>query len=273
MGEQMERSPALAAPGSKNCSGLIASSTITTRGREAGKVQVLSDKEANELCERYLPLAHKTAGLYTGRGVAPDEVRSASVAGLFEASRRYDPLRGPFGPYAKLWCKGEITALFKDANRHRADSLSKPAFEEESDGESFFDRFVADEATPAFTPDLSGLTEKEQRVVLGRAEGETLTEAGRALNLSAERVRQIETRAHNKLRKTKDGYPLGVAPRDHEARRFRDEYLACNGKFSALKHRRGYRKPSRELLPFRAVTYPCRSFSKAEIKAYERGEL
>ena len=137
MWEQGERNPVLAAPGSNDIGGLIAN----TSGREAEKVQVLSDEEANELCEKYLPLAYRTAGLYMGRGIAPDEVRSASLDGLFKASRRYDPQRGPFGPYARLWCKGEIRALFKPGKDAlgRSSSLNIPAFKDDDDGESFLD--------------------------------------------------------------------------------------------------------------------------------------
>jgi RNA polymerase sigma factor (sigma-70 family) len=225
----------LAAPGSNDIGGLIAN----TSGREAEKVQVLSDEEANELCEKYLPLAYRTAGLYMGRGVAPDEVRSASVAGLFEASRRYDPQRGPFGPYARLWCKGEISALFKDAKRHRADRLDSPAFKEDKDGESFLDRFLIDESAPAFTPDLSVLSDKERRIVLGRAAGESLSETGKALDLSAERVRQLQVSAFSKLR-VDDPVKVG----DLDARLFCDEYKKYGGNFPSLKHRSGYSKPN-----------------------------
>ena len=40
-----------------------------------------------------------------------------------------------------------------------------------------------------------------------------------------------------------------VAPGDHRARRFRDEYSACKGKFNSLQHPKRYVKPSREFLP------------------------
>jgi RNA polymerase sigma factor (sigma-70 family) len=247
--QEVGRNPVLAAPGSNECRGLIASSTTRTSGREAGKVQVLSHEEANELCERYLPLAYKTASLYMGRGVAPDELRSASVAGLFEASRRYDPQRGPFGPYAKLWCKAEILALFKPGKDAlgRSSSLNIPAFKQDSEGESFLDRYVTDESTPGFTPDVSDLTEKERRIVSGRAGGETLSETGEAVNLSAERVRQIETGATEKLRTVK-GNIARACIRD-------------------LLNRRGYQKASRQLLAFRSVKYPCRSYTPEEIAA------
>jgi RNA polymerase sigma factor (sigma-70 family) len=252
--QEVGRNPVLAAPGSNECRGLIASSTTRTSGREAGKVQVLSHEEANELCERYLPLAYKTAGLYMGRGVAPDELRSASVAGLFEASRRYDPQRGPFGPYAKLWCKGQILALFKPGKDAlgRSSSLNIPAFKDDSDGESFLDRYVTDETTPGLNPDVSDLSEKERRVILGRVSGETLSETGKALDLSPERVRQIEVRASDRLRKSKG--------------------CVARGAISDLVKRRGYRKPyfnfrSLEDKRLKQTKYPGRHYSKAEIEA------
>jgi len=197
MGQQMERSPVLAAPRSKDIGGLLASSTTTTSGR---------------------------TGLYMGRGIAPDELRSASVAGLSEASRRYDPQRGPFGPYARLWCRGEILACFKPGKDAlgRSSSLNIPVFKDDDEGESFLDR-VPDESAPGLNPDVSDLTEKERRVVLGLVSGETLEETGKDLNLSAERIRQLRVRASDKLRKSKGS--------------------AARGAISDLVRRRGYEKP------------------------------
>jgi hypothetical protein len=58
---EMERSPALAAPGSNDFTGLIANSTAHTIGSEAEKFQALPDDQANNLCKRYRPLALKIA--------------------------------------------------------------------------------------------------------------------------------------------------------------------------------------------------------------------
>jgi hypothetical protein len=66
MGEQMERSPVLAAPGSNDIGGLIASATYEKGGSEVCNFQGLSD-EATNLCEGYLPLAYKMAGRYRNR--------------------------------------------------------------------------------------------------------------------------------------------------------------------------------------------------------------
>ena len=72
------------------------------------KMQTIS---ANDICHS----PYKTAGQYRDRGIDPDELSSASLAGLVLASRKYDPQRGSFGVYAKFWMKGQIRALFKPA--------------------------------------------------------------------------------------------------------------------------------------------------------------
>jgi DNA-directed RNA polymerase specialized sigma subunit len=170
-----------------------------------------------------------------------------------------------FGAYARYWIRGEITSLFKQQARN---PLAKA---EPIEQWSERQKHECDERVAA--PDLTELTPKERTVIEGRSCDQSLGAIGKDLGISAERVRQIQNKAQTKLRKTKENYPLRIPPRDHEARRFRDEYLACKGNASALSRRRGYRQPSRELLPFRSITYPCRTFSKAEIEAYERGEL
>ena len=81
-GEEMERSPVLGAPGSNDYCGLIAGSTNAKSGSEASNFQGLSNEDANDLCERYLPLAYKMAGKYRNRGVDPKELQSASQWGL-----------------------------------------------------------------------------------------------------------------------------------------------------------------------------------------------
>src|SRR5690242_14207204 len=187
MWEQQRRNPVLAAPGSKNYTGLIAR-TISNGGSEAYNFQALSDEKANDLCERYLPLAYKTAGKYEDRGIDLDDLQSAGLAGLVKASRRYDPQRGPFGPYAKFFINGEINALFKKKKTNKEILVEEPISELE----------IAPVELPKV--DLEKLTPTEHRVVTGRAAGETLKEVGSDLGISAERARQIESRATEKLR-------------------------------------------------------------------------
>jgi RNA polymerase sigma factor (sigma-70 family) len=174
--------------------------------------------------------------------------------GLVLAAKRFNPDRGiAFGGYAKFWIKGQILELFKpkaDA-LNRSASLDAPA-KENDDRDSKLD-LVPDDSEPTVSIDLGTLSERERGIFEARLEGKTLGEIGAGLGVSRERVRQINERAVKKVRKTK-GNIARACIRD-------------------LVNRRGHRKPSRRLLPFRSVTYPCRSFSKAEIEAYERGEL
>jgi DNA-binding CsgD family transcriptional regulator len=228
--------PALGAPGPNNYTGLLASSTINNGGSQVCDFQGISDDEANNLCKRYLPLAYKTATKHRDRGIDEDDLLFASLAGLGLASRRYDPQRGPFGPYAKLFMKGEITALFNKKKSRKEVLVEHPIGEQE----------IAPPELPLVN--LEGLSPTERHVAAGRAEGKTLREIGAELGFSPERARQIETRATEKLRTGK-----GNVAR------------AC---IRELVNRRGYQKCSRQLLAFRSVKYPGRSYTPEEIAAF-----
>jgi RNA polymerase sigma factor (sigma-70 family) len=256
-GDEREN-PALGAPGSNNYSGLIATSTSESLGANVHNLQVLSDEDANDLCLSYQPLAFSIAGQYFNKGIELDELRSAALLGLLKASRKFDPIRGvPFGAYAAHWIKGEVRALFKpkaDAmGLGRSDSLHAPAFtEEDSDGNTKLD-LVTDDSEPPKTVDLGGLTERERFIVDARLDDKTLDQIGNDLNISAERVRQLDDRGVEKVKRTK-GNVARACIRD-------------------LLKRRGYKKPSRAPIPFRAVKYPCRSCTAEEIAAVSVHQL
>ena len=200
MWEEIERSPALAAPGSNNNAGLLANSTVEKIGSEGGKVQVLSDDDANDLCERYKLLAFKIAGEYRNTGVELDDLRSAGLLGLTIASRKYDPTRGvPFGGYAHHWIRGQIRSLFK-SNSDLFSLRRRSLTVWHEDQERSHQRDVADESSPAIVLDLSALTERDRRIVEARDRGETLAEIGEGLGISAERVRQREVRARSQIK-------------------------------------------------------------------------
>jgi DNA-directed RNA polymerase sigma subunit (sigma70/sigma32) len=107
---EIERSPALAAPSFNDCVGLTATSTNLIVGEDDEDPQA-----ANDLCVKYLPLARSIAAGFTGRGIHYEDLYLAGRLGLVRASRKFDPDRGAFGPYARPWIKGEITRLFKPA--------------------------------------------------------------------------------------------------------------------------------------------------------------
>jgi DNA-directed RNA polymerase sigma subunit (sigma70/sigma32) len=148
-----------------------------------------------------------------------------------------------------LWIRGEITKLFKptaDAVAFgRSISLERPV---DSDEEFTLHDVIADERTESPCPDLGGLSDREKRVVVGTVAGETLKELGTELGVSQERVRQINVAGTKKLRKK----PGHIA-------------LAC---ILDLTKRRGYNKPSRQLLPYKERTYPPRTLSEEEVRAF-----
>jgi RNA polymerase sigma factor (sigma-70 family) len=235
------RSPVLAAPSFNDYIGLTASSTNLVVGEDDEETQA-----ANDLCEKYKPLALKIARRYRGLGISSDELQSAALLGLTVASRKFDPTRGAFGPYAKLWIKGELTRFFKptrDAMAFgRSELPSVPAIGDDQ---------ADDETVPAVTPDLSQLTEREKTILVGRSRGKTLSDLGSELGVSQERIRQIQAKATEKALTE-------------------DEKLTEKGKLKlirALLRRRGYRKPSRPLLPYSPRTYACHTYTQAETEA------
>ena len=236
MWEEIERSPALAAPGSNNFGGLIASSTTKEDGANDDELQV-----ANDLCEKYKPLVLNLAAKHAGKGIKFDELQAAGQLGLARALRKFDPDRGTtFGAYAKPWISGEITALFKrrpDALASKKPKSAKapeeyagPALsintrigeDEEGNTRTIADTLI-DELAPPVSINASDLTEKERRIVVACAEGETLATIGEAEGISGERVRQLHCQAQRKLNRGNN-----VA-------------LTC---IRSLLSRRGYRKPS-----------------------------
>lgn len=190
----IERSPLFAAPGFadikrlSNCTKLIGSDDAPFQAE-------------NNLCEKYLPLAHNLARKYRGRGVHDKDLSSAAELGLILASRKFDPAKGAFGPYAKFWITGEITKLFKPtADAVSFDTVSLDTRVITDDGEARPLHDLLPDAAPAIARDLSALSDRERDIVEARACGEGLKEIGEKLGISAERVRQVEARALPKIK-------------------------------------------------------------------------
>jgi RNA polymerase sigma factor (sigma-70 family) len=247
---EVERSPLLAAPGFNDCIGTN-SSTLIIDGEDDEETQA-----ANDLCERYRPLAFKIARGYRDRGVPLDDLRSAADLGLVLASRKFDPARGAFGPYAKLWIKGELTRLFKPAADAmafgRSESLKVPVRGDDDDRD--YQRDVAAPA-PTIMPDLSALAETDRCIIQSRLCGETLAEIGKALGISSERVRQRETRARSKIKGIIASECISDLTKREEAIRLPGEHTRREVDFrdrEPPKHGHLEPKPSRKILHHRA---------------------
>ena len=247
MGE-IGRSPVLAAPSFNNV--IAANSTTTKIGEDEDENQA---DEANDLCKRYRPLALKIASDYRGRGIHIEDLRSAADLGLVLASRRFDPARGAFGPYAKHWIAGEVKALFKGSNPlNTAQSLTVNYVDDDSSHQAD----VADASTPVVSLDLGALDETERSITQARASGETLKEIGKTLRCSAERIRQREVRARSKIRGIIASECLSDLTKRGEVIRHPGErtrgWAADFRDREPPKHTYREPKPSREILHHRA---------------------
>src|SRR5262249_31083053 len=142
---------------------------------------------ANDLCERYLPLAGKIARSYQGLGTSNDDLLSAAEAGLTFGSKRFDLNRGAFGPYVSFLIAGEITKLFKpttDALSREKLSLDAPLKSDDDDGAGSLHEVIPDDHPSGVNLDLTALNEREKHVLIGRAAGESLGDLGKELGVS-----------------------------------------------------------------------------------------
>ena len=198
---EMERSPALAAPGSNNYGNVGNRTSGPVGGISTEKNQALSNAQF-ALVASYLPLAWSLTKPYHGRGIDHDELRAGAENGLLHAALNFDPERGfHFPSYARPCIKGGILALFK---KRKIDALSISIETPISgkDGEyagTIGDRLVGPSIAPV-APDLSPLSETDRQIVQARESGETLREVGKQLGISSERVRQREVRARSQIR-------------------------------------------------------------------------
>lgn len=67
-----------------------------------------------ELLEAWLPMAHRIASRYHGKGEALEDLQQIAALGLLKAIKGYDPRRGAFEPYAVPTITGEIRRHFRD---------------------------------------------------------------------------------------------------------------------------------------------------------------
>jgi RNA polymerase primary sigma factor len=196
-----------------------------------------SDEAAvTRLVEANLRFVVSYAKRYRGLGVSFLDLIHEGNLGLIEAARRFDPSRNvKFITYAVWWVREAMMHVLADQtrafsfppklfgalhNRHEDVSLNDPIAGGSQDGAS---RQLADVLAQDAVPiedemihqsDLDELAEalrdldgKEREVVclrfgLDDDEPRTLQEIGDRLNLSRERVRQIESRAKEKLRRS-----------------------------------------------------------------------
>jgi RNA polymerase primary sigma factor len=202
------------------------------------RIQRERDQDAlTRLVEANLRFVVSYAKRYRGLGVSFLDLIHEGNLGLMEAARRFDPGRNvKFITYAVWWIRESMMHVLADQTRafsfppkmfatlhnaHEYVSLNEPIAAGARDGRprELADLLAAPDLVPiddemihrcdldeleAAMHDLDG---KEREVMrlrygLGDDEPRTLQEIGDRLHLSRERVRQIESRAKEKLRRS-----------------------------------------------------------------------
>ena len=113
----MDRVSVRSAPGKGTSVTMEKRISAHARPRRAGKVRKAGEPRVtrDEFIEGNLPLVHKLANRFRGRGVEYEELYAAGCVGLVKAVDRFEPERGLcFSTYAVPVILGEIRRLFRD---------------------------------------------------------------------------------------------------------------------------------------------------------------
>jgi RNA polymerase primary sigma factor len=214
---------------------------LTAEEERALGLRIQQDRDETaiaRLVEANLRFVVSYAKRYRGHGVSLLDLIHEGNLGLIEAARRFDPSRNvKFITYGVWWVRQAMMHVLADQTRafsfppklfatlhHGPEdiSLSEPVARGRADGrgELEFGDLLAQDGVPAIEDelihqadlddlaaallDLDGNEREVVRLRFGLEDDEprTLQEIGDRLHLSRERVRQIESRAKEKLRRS-----------------------------------------------------------------------
>ena len=190
------------------------------------------DRALHKLVLAYEPLVASMAHNLRSSGLSVEDAKQEARCGLLEAARRFDPNKGfRFGTYARWWMLSELSTymlankdILSSRRMKRKPKLLWPNFVSldapiTPDGESAAEIIPSDQDGPDLIAELaidgqrlqgrladalSSLGQREKLVVQRRHLGEearTLQVVANDMQISPERVRQIEKRALARLRK------------------------------------------------------------------------
>ena len=94
-----------------------------TPGRPASDMDALAARASadpgarSDLVEQLLPMIRRMARRYAGRGVMLDDLVNDGVLGLLRAVTRYDPGKGGFVSWARLWIRQSLQQAVAERSR------------------------------------------------------------------------------------------------------------------------------------------------------------
>ena len=183
--------------------------TIAEERELGSRIQVERDEAAlSRLVESNLRFVVSYAKRYRGFGVSFLDLIHEGNLGLIEAARRFDPSRNvKFISYAVWWVREAMMHVLSDQTRALSPHSSRVVGDTLGcdDVPLIEDEMIHQADLHELMEALRDLDGKEREVVrlrfgLEDDQPRTLQEIGNHLHLSRERVRQIESRAKEKLR-------------------------------------------------------------------------
>lgn len=180
--------------------------TPADEARLAARARAGDPQALDRLVRSNLPFVVKVAKGYRHLGVPFEDLVAEGSLGLLESVRRFDPARGVrFVTYATWWVRKHVLAALDAQGRARAaapvlDGLADPRAPHPARA------LIERETSARMARAMASLTDQERRVLdhrfgLGGEPPLTLRETGERMRVSRERVRQIERRAVDTLRR------------------------------------------------------------------------
>ena len=167
------------------------------------------------LINRHLGLTIRMLASFQTTHVDRDDLRSEAYMALIRATAGFNPWRGfRFSTYA---CHAIVRSLIqaaRKASRHRLQIIEEPEVGPQSPRlRNDTSELYVDRLRVALDENRGELTERETTILAGRfpangGPGRTLAQIGDAIDLSKERVRQIQKSALTKLRGVLEADPV-----------------------------------------------------------------
>jgi len=174
------------------------------------------------LVEQYTPLVKSTAKQITFNNDEYEDAVQNGYIGLLEASKNYDPEKGNFGSFAKMWVRGAIlkglredrTIRLPDSEYRRRKEADGKVKEEKESTEALIEKGedIASDKNPVdeivsekqrdkiIQDEIQKLPPKEKLVVISILDDMAVKQIANHLNVTKTRVYQIYYKAVSRMK-------------------------------------------------------------------------